>query len=81
MNGEIELEIGGGSGAGHYDVRVLRSAAGGEPAGTLELDVDEVLGQRDLLEATVLASAVTRRSEPLVRHVHAPARIWLVLES
>jgi hypothetical protein len=31
----------------------------------LELDVDEVLGRRDLLEATVLASAVARRSVPV----------------
>ncbi len=74
MNGEIELEIGGGSGAGQYDVRVLRSAAGGEPAGTLELDVDEVLGQRDLLEATVLASGVTRRSVPAEQPVRQVGR-------
>ena len=60
--GDIELEIGAGSAAGQYEVRVLRAAAGGEPAGTLNLDVDEVLSKRDLLEATVLASAVARRS-------------------
>ena len=65
VNGDIELEIGPGSGAGNYLVRVVRAAAGGEPVGTLELDVEEVLGRRGLLEATVLASAVTRRSVPV----------------
>jgi outer membrane protein assembly factor BamB len=62
VNGDIEIEIGAGSGAGSYAVRVIRAAAGGEPVGTLELDVDEVLGTRELLEATLLASAVARRS-------------------
>jgi tetratricopeptide (TPR) repeat protein len=65
VNGDIEVEIGAGSGAGRYAVKVLRSAAGGEPSGTLELDVDEVLSRRDLLAATVLASGVSRRSVPL----------------
>ncbi len=63
VNGDIELEIGPGSGAGNYAVRVVRAAAGGEPTGTLELDVEEVQSKRELLEATVLAStAATRRS-------------------
>jgi hypothetical protein len=62
VNGDIELEIGAGSGPGNYVVRVVRAAAGGEPACALELDVEEVLGRRGLLEATVLASAVARRS-------------------
>lgn len=64
MNGDIELEIGPGSGAGNYSVRVIRSAAGGEPAAALALDVGQVLGRRELLEATLLASAVARRSVP-----------------
>lgn len=64
MNGDIELEIGAESVAGDYSVRVIRAAAGGEPAAPLELDVAQVLGKRDLLEATLLASAVSRRSVP-----------------
>ena len=62
MNSDIELEVGAGSGVGNYAVRVIRAAAGGEPVGELELDVEELLGRRDVLEATVLASAVPRRS-------------------
>jgi CHAT domain-containing protein len=65
VNGDIELEIGAGSGVGNYAVRVIRAAAGGEPAGALELDVEELLSRRDVLEATVLASAVPRRGVPL----------------
>ena len=61
MNGDIELEI-AGSEAGNYAVRVIRAAAGGEPVGTLDLDVEDVLSRRQLLESTVLASAVPRRS-------------------
>ena len=64
MNGDIELEIGAGSSAGSYSVRVIRAAAGGEPAGALELDVNELLARRELLETTLLASAVARRSVP-----------------
>lgn len=44
---------------------MLHSAAGGEPTGPLKLDVAAVLSKRELLEATVLASAVTRRSASL----------------
>jgi len=66
VNGDIEIEIGAGSETDRYAVRVLRAAAGGEPVGTLELDVEEVLSRRELLESTVLASAVTaRRSVPV----------------
>ena len=64
MNGDIELEIGAGSSAGSYSVRVIRAAAGGEPTGALELDVTELLARRELLETTLLASAVARRSVP-----------------
>jgi outer membrane protein assembly factor BamB len=64
MNGDIELEIGAGSSAGSYSVRVIHAAAGGEPTGALELDVNEVLARRELLETTLLASAVARRSVP-----------------
>jgi outer membrane protein assembly factor BamB/CHAT domain-containing protein len=73
VNGDIELEIGTGSGAGNYAVRVIQAAVGGEPTGSLELDVQALLGKRRLLEATVLASAVPRRSgavdEQAVREV------------
>jgi outer membrane protein assembly factor BamB len=62
VNGDIELEIGAGSQAGSYAVRVVHAAVGGEPAGTLELDVEGLLGRRELLETTLLASAVARRS-------------------
>ena len=64
MNGDIELEIGAESAAGDYLVRVIHAAAGGEPTAPLELDVEEVLGRRELLETTLLASAVARRSVP-----------------
>ena len=62
MSGDIELEIGAGAQPGSYAVRVIRAAAGGEPVGELYLDIDDMLGRRDLLEATVLASAVPRRA-------------------
>lgn len=64
MNGDIELEVGAGTAAGTYEVRVIHAAAGGEPVAQLALDVQEVLGRRELLEATLLASAVARRSGP-----------------
>ncbi len=62
MDSDIELEIGWGSGPGNYAVRVIRAAAGGEPTGMLQLDVEELLSRHDVLEAAVLASAVPRRS-------------------
>ena len=62
LDSDIELEIGPGSGPGNYAVRVIRAAAAGEPVGTLQLDVEELLSRRHVLEAAVLASAVQRRS-------------------
>ena len=62
MNGDIELEIGTGSGVGNYAVRVIRAAAGGEPTGA-GARRRRGAPRRDVLEATVLASAVTRRSD------------------
>jgi hypothetical protein len=62
VNSEMELEIGTGHAAGNYVVRVIRAATGGEPSGSLELDVEEVLSRRPALETAVLASAVPRRS-------------------
>lgn len=65
MNSELELEIGAGHGAGNYVVRVIRAPTGGEPSGSLKLDVEEILSRLPVLEATVLASAVQRRSVPV----------------
>ena len=65
MSGDIEIEIGAGSGAGNYIVRVVSALSGGEPTSTLQLDVEELLSRRALMETTVLASAVAaRRSVP-----------------
>jgi hypothetical protein len=44
--GDIELEIGTGPRSGNDVVRVIRAAAGGEPTGTLALDVEEILLDR-----------------------------------
>ena len=65
MNSEMELEIGAGHSAGNYVVRVIRAPTGGEPSGSLKLDVEEILSMLPVLEATVLASAVLRRSVPV----------------
>ena len=62
VNSDIELEIGPGSGPGNYVVRVIRAPAGGEPVGTLQLDVEELLSRRGSLEMAVLASAVSARA-------------------
>ena len=61
----MELEIGVGHGACDYVVRVIRAPTGGEPSGSLKLDVEEILSMLPVLEATVLASAVLRRSVPV----------------
>jgi CHAT domain/Restriction endonuclease len=65
VNNEMELEIGAGYGAGNYVVRVMRAPTGGEPSGSLKLDVEDILSRLPVLEATVLASAVLRRSVPV----------------
>src|SRR5215510_1217533 len=62
VGGDIELEVSAGPQQRSYVVRVVYAVAGGEPSGTLELDVDDILGRRDLLEATLLSSSVTRRT-------------------
>lgn len=61
MNNDLELEIGAGSAPGRYQVRVVHAVAGGEPVAELQLDVDGLLGRRDALEATVLASSIAAR--------------------
>ncbi|GAA1768991.1 CHAT domain-containing protein [Agromyces humatus] len=61
MNTVLELEIGPGPESGSYVVHVLRSVGGGEPTQTITLDLDELIGRRPLLEATVLSSSVSAR--------------------
>ena len=61
MNTVLELEIGPGPDSGSYVVHVLRSVGGGEPSQTITLDLDELVGRRPLLEATVLSSSVSAR--------------------
>ena len=57
----MELEIGPGPEPGSYVTRVLRSVGGGEPSEHFRLDLDELVDRRPLLEASVLASAVSAR--------------------
>ncbi|MEZ0449390.1 CHAT domain-containing protein [Cellulomonas sp. ICMP 17802] len=61
MDDVIELEIEQGPEAGTYSVQVLRSVSGGEPQGTMTLDVPALLAGMPLIESTVLASAVAAR--------------------
>jgi hypothetical protein len=58
---EIELEVGEGVRPGEYSVRVVRAAGGGEPRGTLRLDIGELIDRRARLEDSVLASAARAR--------------------
>lgn len=61
VDSEIEIEIGVGPRAGEYAVRVVRAVGGGEPHGTLRLDVDAVLSRQSHLEMSVLASSARAR--------------------
>jgi hypothetical protein len=70
---ELELELDRAGASGAYEVRVLRSAAGGEPARVMHLDVDELLRRRPHLETSVLASAVRSR-RGAVSEAEAPLR-------
>jgi len=64
---DIEVEIGPSTGPDEYTVRVVHAAGGGQPVGTLHLDVDELLSRRDQWEGVVLASAVrARRTVPAI---------------
>jgi hypothetical protein len=65
MDSHIEVEVGAGPAPGEYAVRVVHSAADGEPAGTLNLDVDGLRRRREQVEQAVLSSSVrTRRIMP-----------------
>ena len=57
----MELEIGPGRETGSFLVRVLQSAGGGEPSETFQLDLDELIDRRPMLEASVLSSSVAAR--------------------
>ena len=57
----MELEIGPGPEPGSYVVHVLRSVGGGEPTETFRLELDELVGRRPELEASVLLSSVSAR--------------------
>ena len=61
MDTVMELEIGPGPEPGSYVVRVLRSVGGGEPTETFTLDLDDLVGRRPALEASVLLSSVSAR--------------------
>ncbi|MFD9303177.1 CHAT domain-containing protein [Streptomyces sp. NPDC060048] len=60
MATDLELEV-SRTHPDEYEVRVVHSAAGGEPSAALQLDVDGLLNRRAALEATVLASSVQAR--------------------
>jgi len=67
MDSHIEVEVGAGPAPGEYAVRVVHSAAGGEPTGTLNLDVEDLRRRREQVEQAVLSSSVlTRRAVPAV---------------
>ena len=61
MSCDIELEIGAGSSPGEFITHVVEAPSGGEPSAVVQLDVDRLLSERDALETTVLASAVSGR--------------------
>ncbi len=72
MSGDIELEIGAGERPGCYEVRVVRSAGGGEPSGRLIVDIAEILARHRELETAVLASSASVRHK--VTSVEQPVR-------
>ncbi|HEU4755469.1 MAG TPA: CHAT domain-containing protein, partial [Agromyces sp.] len=61
MDAVFEVEIQQAQVDGTFVARVLRSAGGGQPSAEFRLDVDQLMGQRGLFEATVLSSAVSAR--------------------
>lgn len=61
MSTDIELDIERHGERGHYQVRVVRSPAGGDPREEFELDIDALLRSRPQLEASILSSSVGSR--------------------
>lgn len=61
MDAVIELEIRAGTADGLFEVRVVRALAGGEPAATIALDIDDILDDLSRIESSVLASSVHAR--------------------
>jgi hypothetical protein len=57
----FELEFGPVSGPGEFTTRVVNAPSGGTQPAAVQLDVEKLLRDRDALETTVLASAVTAR--------------------
>ncbi len=58
---DIELDIGRHGERGHYQVRVVRSPAGGDQREEFDLDIDALLRSRPQLEASILSSSVGAR--------------------
>ena len=61
MSCAIELEIGAGSSPGEFLTRVVDAPSGSGASAVFQLDVDDLLRERDALENTVLASGATAR--------------------
>jgi hypothetical protein len=57
----FELEFGPVSGPGEFTTRVVNAPSGETPPAAVQLDVERLLRDRDALETTVLASAVSAR--------------------
>jgi hypothetical protein len=72
VNSDIEVEVGAGGRPGEYVVRVVHAVAGGEPTGTLKLDVEDLRGRREQLEQAILSSSV--RARRLVPAIEQPVR-------
>jgi tetratricopeptide (TPR) repeat protein len=65
VDNQIEVEIDTGTAPNEYVVRVVHAPSGGEPEGTVELAVDELLERRQRVEETVLASSARARGGAL----------------
>jgi CHAT domain len=72
VDSDIEVEIGPSASPGEYTVRVAHAVGGGQPMGTLNLDVAELLGHREQWEGAVLASSV--RARRMVPTIELPVR-------
>ncbi len=60
MSCAIELEIGAGSSPGEFLTRVVDAPSGSGASAVFQLDVDDLLRERDALENTVLARSDAR---------------------